>query len=142
MERLSKEKAQELQKRIQIAILQSLIRFGETYPIDSVCAINDAAYNLIFNIAEITDSRKEAFEIAIKILNQQKEHFLKHAKEDGIIDIKMRMLNVRELKRIMGFGSDYILIGTQTEQKKFIGNAVECHMSQALCEALAEELNK
>jgi len=31
---------------------------------------------------------------------------------------------------------------TQTEQKKFIGNAVECHMSQAFCEALANELNR
>ena len=59
----------------------------------------------------------------------------------GIVDIKMRMLNVPELKRIMGFGTDYTLVGTQTEQKKFIGNAVECHMSQALCEALANELN-
>lgn len=60
----------------------------------------------------------------------------------GIVDIKMRMLNVQELKRIMGFGTDYTLVGTQTEQKKFIGNAVECHMSQALCEALANELNR
>lgn len=60
----------------------------------------------------------------------------------NIIDIKMRMLNVSELKRIMGFGTDYTLVGTLTEQKKFIGNAVECHMSQALCEALAAELNK
>ena len=59
----------------------------------------------------------------------------------GIVDIKMRMLNVQELKRIMGFGTDYTLVGTQTEQKKFIGNAVECHMSQALCEALAKTLN-
>ena len=59
----------------------------------------------------------------------------------GIVDIKMRMLNVPELKRIMGFGTDYTLVGTQTEQKKFIGNAVECHMSQALCEALAKTLN-
>lgn len=59
----------------------------------------------------------------------------------GIVDIKMRMLNIPELKRIMGFGDDYTLIGTQTEQKKFIGNAVECHMSQALCEALAQEVN-
>lgn len=58
----------------------------------------------------------------------------------GIVDIKMRMLNVPELKRIMGFGTDYTLVGTQTEQKKFIGNAVECHMSQALCEALAKTL--
>lgn len=60
----------------------------------------------------------------------------------GIIDIKMRMLNVRELKRIMGFGSDYTLIGTQTEQKKYIGNAVEVNMSRVLCEALAKALNE
>ena len=60
----------------------------------------------------------------------------------GIIDIKMRMLNIKELKRIMGFGDDYTLIGTQTEQKKYIGNAVEVNMSRVLCEALAQELTK
>ena len=54
----------------------------------------------------------------------------------GISDIFMRMLNITELKRIMGFPSDYVLIGTQTEQKKFIGNAVEVNMSRRLCEAL------
>lgn len=58
----------------------------------------------------------------------------------GIIDIKMRMLNIQELKRIMGFPEDYTLIGTQAEQKKFIGNAVEVNMSRVLCEALAERL--
>lgn len=60
----------------------------------------------------------------------------------SIVDIKMRMLNVPELKRIMGFGSDYTLIGTQTEQKKYIGNAVEVNMSRVLCEALASKLNE
>ena len=35
-----------------------------------------------------------------------------------IVDIRMRMLKVDELKRIMGFPTDYILIGTQSEQKK------------------------
>ena len=60
----------------------------------------------------------------------------------GIIDIKMRMLSVNELKRIMGFGDDYKLIGTQTEQKKYIGNAVEVNMSRVLCEALTKELTK
>ena len=60
----------------------------------------------------------------------------------GIVDIYMRMLSVKELKMAQGFPEDYILCGTLTEQKKFIGNAVECHMSQALCEALAAELNK
>ena len=59
----------------------------------------------------------------------------------GIVDIKMRMLNIGELKRIMGFGTDYTLIGTQTEQKKYIGNAVEVNMSKALCVALYKELN-
>lgn len=63
-------------------------------------------------------------------------------KEFGIVDIYMRMLSVKELKTAQGFPEDYILCGTQTEQKKFIGNAVECHMSQALCEALANELNR
>lgn len=59
----------------------------------------------------------------------------------GIIDIKMRMLNIQELKRIMGFPEDYTLIGTQSEQKKFIGNAVEVNMSRVLCEALALKLS-
>ncbi len=58
--------------------------------------------------------------------------------EHGIIDIKMRMLKIEELKAIMGFPTDYILVGTQAEQKKYIGNAVEVNMSRRLCEALAE----
>lgn len=58
----------------------------------------------------------------------------------GIIDIKMRMLRIPELKRIMGFPSDYILVGTQADQKKFIGNAVEVNMARVLCEALCSRL--
>jgi len=56
----------------------------------------------------------------------------------GITEVKMRMLKVNELKAIMGFPKDYVLIGTQSEQKKYIGNAVEVNMSRRLCEALAE----
>jgi DNA (cytosine-5)-methyltransferase 1 len=58
----------------------------------------------------------------------------------GIIDIKMRMLKIIELKRIMGFPEDYTLIGTKTEQKKYIGNAVEVNMSRVMCEALVKKL--
>ena len=58
----------------------------------------------------------------------------------GIRDICMRMLKISELKKIMGFPEDYILVGTQTEQKKYIGNAVEVNMSRCLCEALYESL--
>lgn len=58
----------------------------------------------------------------------------------GIVDIKMRMLNIHELKRIMGFPDNYILVGTQADQKKFIGNAVEVNMARVLCEALCRSL--
>lgn len=58
----------------------------------------------------------------------------------GIMDIKMRMLNIQELKRIMGFPDSYILVGTQAEQKKYIGNAVEVNMSRVLCESLCAAL--
>ena len=58
----------------------------------------------------------------------------------GIVDIKMRMLNIHELKRIMGFPDNYVLVGTQADQKKFIGNAVEVNMARVLCEALCRSL--
>lgn len=53
-----------------------------------------------------------------------------------ILDIKMRMLKILELILIMGFPPDYVLIGTQADQKKFIGNAVEVTIARKLCEAL------
>lgn len=59
----------------------------------------------------------------------------------GIADIKMRMLKIPELKRIMGFPANYQLVGTQADQKKYIGNAVEVNMARVLCEALVEKLN-
>lgn len=58
----------------------------------------------------------------------------------GIVDIKMRMLKISELKRIMGFPDDYVLKGSQAEQKKYIGNAVEVGMAKVLCEALCNSL--
>ena len=53
---------------------------------------------------------------------------------DGIKEL------IPELKRIMGFPENYVLIGTQEEQKKFIGNAVEVNMARVLCEALVAKL--
>ena len=57
-----------------------------------------------------------------------------------LVNIKMRMLRIPELKRIMGFPENYVLIGTQGEQKKFIGNAVEVNMARVFCEALVRKL--
>lgn len=58
----------------------------------------------------------------------------------GIVDIKMRMLRIPELKRIMGFPEDYALVGTQADQKKFIGNAVEVTQAKKNAEALCAKL--
>ncbi len=59
----------------------------------------------------------------------------------GIVDVTMRMLRIAEMKRIQGFGKDYVLIGTQEEQKKFLGNAVVTEMATALCEAICMRLH-
>lgn len=58
----------------------------------------------------------------------------------GLIDIKMRMLRIPELKMIMGFPKGYILKGTQADQKKYIGNAVEVNQARVMCEATASKL--
>ena len=57
-----------------------------------------------------------------------------------IVDIVMRMFKVSEMKKIMGFPEDYILMGTQADQKKFIGNAVEVTIARKWCEALCTGL--
>ena len=60
----------------------------------------------------------------------------------GIVDIKMRMLKIPELKKIMGFPEDYVLVGSQADQKKFIGNAVEVTIARRWCEALCARLKE
>lgn len=60
----------------------------------------------------------------------------------GIVDIKMRMLLVRELLRIQGFPKDYKLIGNQTDKKKFIGNSVEVKTAKALFESHQDALTE
>ena len=55
----------------------------------------------------------------------------------GIVDVKMRMLNVSELLRIQGFPDTYYFSpnATQANKKKFIGNSVVPIISQRLTEA-------
>ena len=78
----------------------------------------------------------EIYEDDSPMLQKIKE-FMAHY---GLMDIKMRMLKIQELKEIMGFPKDYVLIGTQADQKKFIGNAVEVTMARKICEATAGRL--
>lgn len=56
----------------------------------------------------------------------------------AIGDIKMRMLKIPELLKIQGFPNQYKLEGTQTEQKKFIGNAVHPLVVKHWIEAIVE----
>lgn len=53
----------------------------------------------------------------------------------GIIDICMRMLTIEELKKITGLPAGYVLYGSKTEKKKFIGNAVPTYVVKAMVEA-------
>ena len=87
----------------------------------------------------------ESGQVAIEIYNNDSPMTVK-IKEFmalyGIVDIKMRMLRIPELKKIMGFPEDYVLIGTQADQKKFIGNAVEVTQARKNTEALCKVLRK
>lgn len=58
----------------------------------------------------------------------------------GIVDIKMRMLLIPELLQIQSFPPDYYLSGSQTDKKKYIGNAVPPLMARRLAEGLYEGL--
>lgn len=60
----------------------------------------------------------------------------------GIIDIKMRMLKILELLKIQGFPENYVLMGTQTEQKKYIGNSVEVTVGKALFRSIYASINR
>lgn len=59
----------------------------------------------------------------------------------GLSDIKMRMLKVSELLPIQGFPNGYRLCGSQTDQKKFIGNSVVPQVVTSWCLAMAKKLN-
>lgn len=61
-------------------------------------------------------------------------------RERGIADVFMRPISVRESLRVMGFPEGYQLVGTQTEQRKYVGNAVEVTMARYMAQALAESL--
>lgn len=70
----------------------------------------------------------EDSEIVKKIKDFMNKNFIK--------SIYIRMLFIPELLQAQGFPKDYKLVGTQTEQKKYIGNAVEVNMAKALISAI------
>lgn len=64
----------------------------------------------------------------------------KFMRNHKILDIKIRMLHVEELKAIQGFPKSYQLIGTKTNKLKFIGNSVVPLMAKILVESCYDSL--
>lgn len=60
--------------------------------------------------------------------------------EYQLADVFLRMLDIDELLPIQGFPDNYILKGTQADQKKFIGNSVVPQVVKSWCEAMAAPL--
>ncbi len=54
---------------------------------------------------------------------------------NGIGDVRMRTLFTQELLTISTFPANYILVGTETEKKKYIGNAVPPKIAEELIKA-------
>lgn len=116
-------------------------------PCFTLIARMDKTPPYLVNISDSTELlpfiKKDGNVILYEIYNedspmlQKIKEFMAHY---GLMDIKMRMLKIQELKEIMGFPKDYVLIGTQADQKKFIGNAVEVTMARKICEASAGRL--
>lgn len=60
----------------------------------------------------------------------------------NISDIKMRMLKVAELLPIQGFPIDYVLVGNQSDQKKFIGNSVHPIVPKKWAQSVASAIRE
>jgi DNA (cytosine-5)-methyltransferase 1 len=94
-------------------------------------------------------SRKHFYLVQMELgrsdLNEKQSMYTKSIIEfmsrHGIADIKMRMLKVSELKKIQGFPENYILKGSETLQKKFIGNSVHPIVAKALLKTMWEANN-
>jgi DNA (cytosine-5)-methyltransferase 1 len=84
-------------------------------------------------------TERESYEFGIIIYDHDSE-IVKKIKafmaEYGISDIKQRMFKIMEMKKIQGFPENYILHGTQQDQKRGIGNSVEVTVGKALFKAI------
>ena len=81
----------------------------------------------------VTLSRKQA---ELVIDTPAKEKLYNTMLQFGIEDVYMRMLNVGELMRVMGFPTSYKMPKSQTLAKKFIGNSVAVPVVEQLTKNL------
>lgn len=118
--------------------------FGSSNGIDEPCvtvvARQDKAplYMASAEEAEVPGLIIPIFETDTEIMIKVKEFMVLY----DIYDIKKRMLLIPELLQIQSFPVDYYLAGTQTDKKRFIGNAVPPKVAKAICEAMYERTVK
>lgn len=62
--------------------------------------------------------------------------------DNNILDLLMRPLTIEEMLQIQGFPKDYKLIGTKTNQKKWIGNSVEVCVGEAFFSSIYNAINE
>ncbi|WP_347145939.1 DNA cytosine methyltransferase [Parabacteroides goldsteinii] len=106
------------------------------YLVNATNQINQKSLPSFIRIDDSGTITVEIYEDDSEILVKIKEFMVLYQ----IVDVLMRMLKIPELMRIMGFPDNYVLIGNQSQKKKFIGNAVEVNMARVLCAALGRKL--
>ena len=107
----------------------------------SAYSVNDPCFTLIARMDKAPPYlvQTESGETVIEIYESDSECTVKiklFMAAYGIIDIKLRMLRIHELLAITGLPKRYKLKGNQSDQKKFIGNAVPPIVPQRWMEAL------
>ena len=126
-------------------------QYGQSKPASIEVPCNTITANPKYNLVEMRCKKPPHLVTTIEgqnaiVIYENDSEMTKKIKEFmamyNIVDILMRMLLIKELKAIMGFSKEYKLIGTQTEQKKYIGNAVEVKQSRAFCLALGMKMIK
>lgn len=106
-------------------------------------SVDDPSFTLIARMDKMPPYLvvTEQGNVGIKIEEGDTEHMIK-IKEFmamyGIVDIKIRMLFIKELQRIQGFPEEYVFHGNAQEQKKQIGNAVEVNQAKVIGQAVLD----
>jgi DNA (cytosine-5)-methyltransferase 1 len=96
-------------------------------PSNTIIARQDKAPNYLITL--------ETGELAIEVFEHDPPHYVKMKKymaENGIIGIKMRMLNEIEMLKIMTIPETTKLSRSSTDNKKMIGNAVPSELVMCL----------
>lgn len=113
---------------------------GNSSSIDSPCPViiarqDKAPLYLVTNVVSNTPVLVPIYDEDSDIMIKIKEFMALF----NIVDIKMRMLRVDEMKLIQGFKRDYVLVGDQAKQKKQLGNVVHPIITEKWTLAMMEK---